>query len=149
MAVGNFKAFWSFRQNLDNGNIDWKTSPITMAVLDATYTLNRAHTLWSDVSAFEISDADYAQVALTGKQVLLDVSNRTVLDADDVTFGDPVTIAGKWGLIHVASGVPATSYLCGSIDLNVGSAANIGSTNALFRIGFDAEGIYRTTDVTA
>ena len=147
MAVGNFIPYDSFVYRVARGDFDFLVDTVKMLLLDNAYTpLPAAHDALDDISANEVDDGvftDYAQQTLAGKTITQDGSTRTVFDANDVDFGNAVTITARYAVIFKDSGTPATSWLMGYIDLNDGGSTAVSSTASDFDVGFNAAGIYR------
>lgn len=148
MAVGSFIAYNSFIYRamrdavLGESNLNGTYQAL---LLDNAYVPSLAHATLADVVANECTDPDYGRRNIAGLAVSQDGSSRTVIDANDVDFGNAVTIGARYIVIVCYTGVNATSYLVGYMDLNDGGAANVQSTNDDFDVGWNAAGIYRIT----
>jgi len=66
-----------------------------------------------------------------------------IFDADDVDFGDSVSISARYLVLWVDTGTGSTSYLMGYVDLNDGGSSNVSSTNSDFDIQWSSSGIYQ------
>lgn len=137
MSVGTFTLFNSGKEALlaDKANqINWETDAIVAVLLNASYTPNAAHTIFSDVSSTQISDAGYAPVVLSNKTVVR--TNGTILwDCDDINFGSNVSITAKRIVLIKRAGASlvASDQLIGHCDLNTTSnSATVSSTNSNF-----------------
>ena len=141
MAVSAFIPTQEFLLRLARQEFDFLGGTIRAALLTDAYTPNTAtHRVWTDVSAHECADADYAPQTLSGKTLAIDGSGRTVFDAADVSFGAAVSIAARYEMLYL-DGV--TDYLMGYFDLNDGGTGNVSSINSTFSVAFDPGGILR------
>ena len=146
MAAGNFIPYRSFVLKTARQEFDFLGATIQALLANVGYTPNVAtHDALDDVTANEIADAGYARQTLGGKTIAVDGSGRTVWDANDVDFGNAVTLAAKYMILFLSTGTPATSWLMGYVDLNDGVGSNVQSTSSDFDVGFNAAGIYRIT----
>lgn len=85
--------------SLVDGTTAWGTVSDVYAILVGSgYTFSRDHTEYSDVSAEEITDVDYApqDVPAAGRSVALS-TNDVLFDCGDVSFGSEVTIDASGG----------------------------------------------------
>ena len=152
MAVGAFKMYKSFQYRamrdamLGESNI---AGTLKAALLDNAHTPSlTAHSTWNDVSGDECADGDYAEQTITGLAIGQDGSSNTTIDANDVDFGNAVTISARYLVLYYDTGTPTTSYLVGITDLNDGGAANVSSTADDFDISWPAGGFYTITPAT-
>lgn len=140
MAVGTFTLTYDGKLNWLNGSIDPDTDTLVgVLVLNAHTPSLENDNLYSDISANECADGDYAPVVLTG--VALTRSGATVkLDANLVNYGDPVTIAARYiYVVRRATGtLAAGDLILGYMDLNDGGSANVASTASTFSVDWDA-----------
>lgn len=143
MAAGSFVANPNGVLSVWKQEIDFLNDTIKATLLTSSYTYSAAHQYLSDVSANEASGV--TRQTLANKTITLDGSNRTVLDADDVDFGNNVSLSAKYMQIFQDTGNPATSRLLGYVDLDSGGSTNLSSVNSDFDIAFNALGIYRVT----
>lgn len=128
-----------------NGEVDFDTHTIKVALLSQSYTPNQdADQVWSDVSANEVTGTGYTAggATLSNKTVTYDGSNNvTVLDGDDVTWGSS-TITARYAVIYDDNGAAANEkVLMGYVDFGMNQA----STNGNFTLTWDAGGIFRFT----
>lgn len=128
-----------------NGEVDYDTDTIKVALLSQEYTPNQdTHQVWSDVSSNEVTGTGYTAggATLSNKTVTYDGSNNvTVLDADDVTWGSS-TITARYAVIYDDNGAaPNEKVLMGYVDFGMNQA----STNGNFTLTWDAGGIFRFT----
>jgi len=111
------------------------------AILVNGYTFSAAHTAYSDVSASELADVDYAQEALTTKTVAVD-TNKIVYDCDDISFGTTVSIGPADGIVIIKGTAGAANagddllfYAPFSPAVTSTSAAfSVNTTNGLYEI---------------
>lgn len=106
-------------------------------LLDANHTFDEANNTVSDISANEITDADYSRQALT--TVAVTQSTGTVnIDADDITFGTNVSISANHAVIYTVGTDDTDSYLMEHI--NFGELQE--SVNGEFSLVVDTNGLY-------
>ena len=116
--------------------------------------VNNAHTpsvinddVYSDVSANECADGDYA-AQVVANLLWSQVSSRNFkLDADDIDFGNTVSIASRYiYLVKRAGGsLVAGDLILGFIDLNTGGSTNVSSTAGNFDYACPAAGLFTET----
>lgn len=128
-----------------NGEIDYDTHDIRVALLGSGYTPNQdTQQVWLDVAASEVTGTGYTAggASLSNKTVTYDPTNNvTVLDADDVTWASS-TITARYAVIYDNAGADAGSkVLMGYVDFGMNQA----STNGNFTLTWDAGGIFRFT----
>jgi len=146
MAAGNFVPYAKFVFHTQRQAFDFLGATIKALLLANAHTPNmNGHEFLSDIVANEIADAGYVRQSLSGKTITQDGSNRTVYDADDVDFGNAVSLTARYMALFLDTTVAGTSKLMGLIDLNNGGSTAVSSTNSDFDIGFNAAGIYRIT----
>jgi len=144
MAAGNFIPYDEFVFRLAQQEFDFLNGTMEAILLDDAYTPDTAaHTVIGDISSQEIGDTDYSRQTLANKSITQDGSGRTVFDADDVDFGNSVSISARYMVLALNTGTGSTSYLMGYVDLNDGGTGNVSSTNSDFDVAFSADGIYR------
>lgn len=83
---------------LADGSISFGNANV-YAVLVTGYTFSAAHSTYSDISANEITDADYSPADVAGKSVAASGTN-ILYDSGDISFGTEVSIAAE-GVIFV------------------------------------------------
>ena len=134
-------AFNSGALALADASVDF-ASDACYAILVNGYTLNKAHTAYSDVSSSELSTAgDYAPVALAGKAVSI-VSGKIRYNCNDIAFGDPVSIGPTDGLV-ILKGTAATPQAADPL-LFYAPLSDLQSTDAVFSVNVPA-GLYELT----
>lgn len=107
----------------------WDAGPFAFALLSSAYTQDDADTEWGDVSANEITDTDYAQVAASSLS-LVQSGNKVQLSSGNASFGTSVTIEAKF-LVCVAGTAGAlnsTDKIIYTVDLDTTTS---GSTIAV------------------
>ena len=119
---------------------DWVNDAFYAILLDVSYTPSDAHSTYSDVSAAETTDVDYAPVALTGKTKST-VAGEARIDSDDLEFGTNVSISAAY--VAVLKGTAAAPVAGDKLlfygDLDTGSG-NVSSTNSVFAARANANG---------
>ena len=140
MAVGAFTLTYDGKLNWLNGAIDPDTDTLVGVLVDNAHTPSLENdNLYSDISTNECADGDYSPVVLTG--VALTRSGGTVkLDANIVSYGDPVTISARYIYVVRRAGgsLVAGDLILGYMDLNDGGSANVSSTTAVFSVDWNA-----------
>lgn len=123
------------------GEIDLLNDTLKVALLDNTYVPDRDNdSVFGDVSGSEIA-AGLGYTAggetLAGKSVTKDnLNDWAMFDCNDVSGWSAATFTGaRYGVIYVASGVPATSYLIYLVDLDF-------LRNAPLELIWNASGIF-------
>jgi len=97
----------------------------------------------------ECADGDYDQIALTGEAVA-EESNKVRFDCDEISFGDTVSITGRY--LYILEGTAATPVagdeIIGHIDLD--GADNVSSVNAKFSFNpATTEGLFEVSRTAA
>jgi len=144
MAVGKFNLVDNAVENIFNGNIDLDADNMTAILLSATHAWNPLDAILSDISANEIADVGYAQVAISG-QVVNQITNGMKFDCADIDFGNAVTITAKWLYIIVGTsgGLLAGDLILGGMDLDdTNGTAVQSSTAGDFDIAINASGLF-------
>lgn len=134
MPVGAFTPYNDGKERFGNGTIDWDTDAITAVLCTASYTPAATHSTYSDVSATECADGDYAQQQV-GTKTVSETGGTVTLDSADISFGNPVTITAKY-LIFVkgtAASLIAGSELFGYVNLDTGGGS-VSSTASEFTV---------------
>lgn len=132
---------------LVDGTTAWGDVADVYAILvSSAYTFSRAHTQYSDVSANEITDVDYAaqDVPAAGRTVAL-ATNDVLFDSGDVTFGAEVTIDASGGGIIFLLGAEATPQAADPLLFYWGLPDPASSTAGTFTVRVP-NGIIRITD---
>jgi hypothetical protein len=133
MAAGAFKFYDKALLAIANGTINLNTNTLVMVLCGTGYTPNKAlDDTYSDLSAHIITDPDYAPVVISGKTFTIPSGDEVLFDANDVSFGSPVTISAKWAPIVVRAGgaLSAGDLLLGYVDLNTASGSAVLSSTA-------------------
>lgn len=138
MAAGAFKFYDNALLAIANGTINLNTNTLVMTLTGTGYVPNKAtHSLYSAVSANIIPDAGYTPQVLAGKTFTIPSGDEVLFDANDVSFGNPVTLSAKWAVVVVRAGgaLAGTDLLLGFVDLNTDSgAAMLSSTAGAFTV---------------
>lgn len=143
MPAGTFQLFNEGKRRTISGEVQLGSETLTMVLMTAAYTPSVAQSTFANISANEVTDADYSPQALTGVSVTL--SNNTVLfDADNVSFGTDVSIEAKYAVILAGTG-SGTDPLIAYVDLNTESGtATLRSVKSTFEVRLP-NGIYEAT----
>jgi len=145
MAMGKFKVTGNAIYHINSGNIDPDADQMTAVLLDENHVWSDNHETWADILANEVDVGqfpDYTQVAVSG-QVVTKITNGCSFDANDIDFGNDVTITAKWCYIVVGTpgSLSPTDVLFLGADLETASGtATKSSTNGDFDVGFDVAG---------
>lgn len=135
MAAGNFTLYDNAKLLLMNGGLNMASDTIAAVLLTDEYTPDAAHDTFSDVSASEVADTDYAEKAVTGENVAL-ASGAVTVDVDDISFGSEVTITAKYLVLVLgtAGSLAGTDKLIGYCDLNTTAGGSVSSTDGDFSV---------------
>lgn len=134
MSAGNFTLYDSAKLLLLNGGLNMSSDTITAALLTDSYTPSGTHDTWSDVSADEVTDSDYAEKALASESVT-GSSGTVTVDSGDISFGSSVTITAKYLVLVLgtAGSLASTDKLIGYCDLSSGGGS-VSSTAGNFSV---------------
>lgn len=133
-----------------SNTIDLENDTFRWVLVDNAHTPSLAlDNVFSDISANECTDADYASQLAAGLAWTNPTSRDFVLDATDIDFGNSVTISARYCyLVRDADAngtLVAGDLIVGFYDLNDGGAANVSSTNGNFDIAHNAAGMFTET----
>lgn len=150
MAAGNFIPYTiNMTDPVVSGGIDLDSDTIVCVLLGAGYTPGRTtHSLWSDISAQEISGTGYtAGGAALANKTMTHSGGTGTFDADDVSWATATITAKYAALVRRAGGsLVSGDLLIGYVDLNTASgSATVSSTGATFQITWNASGILTVT----
>ena len=126
-----------FLYNLMIGNIDLSTASIYCALLTSSYTPDKDHNVWSDVSGNEVVGVGYTSggKALSGKSVSQDDSNdKGIFLADNLVWTD-ASFTARYAVLY---NVTDPSELICLIDFGSNKVSN----NQDFNIIWDTESIF-------
>lgn len=152
MAAGNFIPYTTnMTDPVVSGGIDLDSDTIVIVLVSASYTPNRlTHSLWSDVSAYEVTGTGYT----AGGQALANKANTYdsgtgigKWDADDVVWSSS-TIEAKYAVLVRRAGGSLVSgdLLIAYVDLNTASgSATLASAGGAFTLAWNASGIMTVT----
>tara|TARA_R110000823_G_scaffold31226_5_gene89111 strand:- start:605 stop:1048 length:444 start_codon:yes stop_codon:yes gene_type:complete len=147
MPAGSFTLYNSAKLDIHEGtiNLDTGGDTILAILLTVGYTPVATHSTYADVSANLVADGDYSDQVVTG-QDLVETAGVVTFDANDVSYGNPVTITAKYiVLMKRTTGTKAAGDpLIGYMDLETGGGS-VSSTNAPFQLAWNASGIYTAT----
>lgn len=151
MAVGEFiftdPGFLAVRK----GTIDLENDTIVGVLVDNAQTPSVVNDdVYSDISANECTDADYTATfaeghVITGIAWTQTATRNFKLDANDLDFGNSVTIAARYLYVvrRAGASLVAGDLIVGYMDLNDGGSANVSSTNGDFDPGWNvSNGLY-------
>lgn len=142
MAV-SAKLYGSFPAKLANGEVDWDTNTIKVALTTSSYTPNQdTHDYFDDITNQVVGTGYTAGGAtLASKTVNYDSgTNATTFDAADVTWSTS-TITARYAIIYRDTTVASTSPLIGYVDFG----ADVISSGGDFTIQWNASGIFTIT----
>lgn len=139
MAAGAFVLYNEGKEDLFT--VDADAQAYRWALVLAAYTPAATHVTWSEVSANETVDGDYAQQNATGVSIT-QTAGTVTFDIGDVDFGNTVTITAKYLVLiqGTVAGGAGTDRLVGYVDLNSGGGS-VSSTSGNFDITINASGI--------
>jgi len=148
MPVGNVIPFTiNMTDPVVSGGIDLDTDTIVAVLLGAGYTPGRTtHSLWSDVSAQEVTGSGYTAggVALANSAVTHSAGTGK-WDADDVSWTTATITAKYVALVRRAGGSLVNGdLLIAYLDLDT-AGGTVSSTAATFAVNFNAAGIMTIT----
>ena len=126
-----------FLANLANKIVDWEADDIRVALVESSYTPNKDHTQWSDVSGDEAAGTAYTAGGeqLGTGTVLEDVTNDLAkLDGDDVEW-ETATITAYYAVLYDST--LGGDDLIACIDFGEDKSASGGT----FKIEWNASGI--------
>lgn len=141
MAVGSFTFTDPGYLAVRKGTIDLENDTIVAILVDNAQTPSVVNDdVYSDVSGNECADGDYTAQVVANLAWTETSSRNFKLDADDVDFGNSVTISARYlYLVRRAGGsLVAGDLIVGYMDLNDGGGSNVSSTNGDFDPGWNA-----------
>ena len=150
MAAGNFIPYTiNMTDPAVSGGIDLDSDTIVAVLLSASYTPGRTtHSLWSDVSAYEVSGTGYsAGGSALANKTMTHSSGTGTWDADDVSWAT-ATLTAKYVVLVRRAGVSLVSgdLLIGYMDLNTASgSATVNPSGAALTVQWNASGILTVT----
>ncbi|HEV7282288.1 MAG TPA: hypothetical protein VGN57_18950 [Pirellulaceae bacterium] len=125
---------------LMKADTDLESATIKVALLTSSYTPNKDHDFFDDVSTYEASGTGYTAggATLGSKTVTKDDTNdRGVFDAADVSWASS-SITARYAVVYRSTGTASTSPLLALIDFG----SNYTSSNAAFSITWNPSGIF-------
>lgn len=129
----------SFKADLLNGNIDFASDTIKVALVTSSYTPNQdTHDFFNDITN-EVTGTGYTAggATLGTKSVTQDdTDNEGVFDAADTTWSSS-TITARGAVVYKDTGVDSTSNLICYFDFGSDQSSSSGD----FTIQWNAEGI--------
>lgn len=144
MATGNITPYYSFKDKLLDGLIDFDGHSFKVALFTSSYSPAVATDAeMADISANEVSGTGYT----TGGAALNNVTTTpsgatTTVDADDVQWSG-ASFTAKYAVIYddTVSGDPLIAYL----DLDTSAAAGVTVSTGTLEIRWNASGILTLT----
>lgn len=132
-------------KNITSGLCGWATTyNITCALLTNDYTPNEdTDEIWTDVSSYEVTDAEYAQVEITVTPPSYVAETKTIFYScteDEIVWGDPtaVTFDARYLVVYADTGTDATDFLIGYVDF--GEIKSVVAST--FTFTFDENGLF-------
>lgn len=99
-----------FFRNAALGKMIWSGDCLKVALLTSTYTISRAHTAFSSVSAYQAVGTGYTAGGKTATGCTVTEATATKLDASDVTWPSS-TITARFAAIHNVTS-PRSGLVC-------------------------------------
>lgn len=142
MAAGQFTLYDSGHLSFFDGTFAFATDTIVCVLLSDTYTPASTHSTYADISADEITDADYA-VQTVANATVTQSSGTVTVTCDPVSFGSAVTISAQYAVLvrRASTALASTDLLVGYVDLNSGGGM-VSSTNSEFTVSPSASGLF-------
>lgn len=130
--------FPKFKERLGKGEFALNSDTLTCLLLTASYTIDLTDDVLADLSN-ECADGDYSRQNLTGVTWTLNTDlGMMTLDANNIDFGDPVTITAKYAVIF--DNTHASDALVAICDLNL--SGSVVKTTEEFLITLPVSGIW-------
>lgn len=130
MASGIYNRF---KANLFNKEVDMEADTLKVALLDSSHSFTATNTVWTDVSANQISGTGYTSGGATLANGAVTEAATTKFDADDVSW-----TSGSFTTAHaVIYDSTVSDNLIASIDFGGDQTVASGT----FTIQWDADGI--------
>lgn len=132
---------------LAEGSLDWiaPANVFRALLVDATYVFSSAQAYVSDVSSFEVSDASYARIDVTGRTASIDVpGERGLMDCNNLIFPSLTGITSTGAIIYKQIGgndlTPDNDPLFCFVDFPTTSATGLN-----FLVELDPDGLVALT----
>jgi hypothetical protein len=142
----SLELFNSFRQYVADGTIDLDSGDVYMALVTSAYTKNLGHTIWSQVSGYEVaSGTGYTTngANVVGNDVTYSGTTAT-FDANDLTFS-ALTKTFRFGVLYINATVNGTIKPLIAIALFDSTPADVTVSGVDFTITWNASGIITWT----
>lgn len=141
MAAGTPQMYNAALERIGNSTADWDADNHYWTLHTNAFTFTATNTQFSNVSASEVGDADYAKKDTTAESVS-ESAGTVTFDAADAVFGPSVTITARWivwveGTVATTAGTDLLVFAC---ELDTGG--DVSSTNGDFTIQWNASGIF-------
>ena len=142
MSAGNYTFYNEFKESLAKADIDLNADTFIAILLTSAFTPNVATQVnLADITASEVSDADYSRVTLTNVSVT-ESGGTVTFDADDCNFGSAVTITAKY--LAIFDDTVTNDPLIVYVDLDTGGGS-VSSTSSTFQVTQNASGLFTLT----
>ena len=133
----------ALRKYLGDGTIDWDSDTVMVAMLNSSYTLNAAHSIFADVSANEVaagSGYSTGGVALANKSVTLAGAVAKYI-ADPATWSS-ITKTYRWLAIYSLKTENGVVNPLIALILVDNTPADVVITAADYSVQWNANGIF-------
>jgi len=138
MAV-TAELYAKFFENALRGNLDdlEGADNLECMLLDANHSFSETDEFVNDIVANEIDDADYSRQSLTNVAVTQN-TNEVNVDADDINFGNEVTISASYAVIYQSQTDDTDSPVMFHVDFD----GEQESADGEFTLEVHADGLY-------
>jgi hypothetical protein len=137
------KLYGRFPAKLANGEIDWDTHTIKVALCTSAYTPDQDFHEYFDDITNQITGTGYTTggATITGKSVTYDlIEKRTSFSGDSVVWSAS-TLTARYAIIYRDTGITSTSPLISYVDFGTNAISSGGD----FTIDWDIAGIVTVT----
>jgi hypothetical protein len=140
------EVFNSFRQYIADGTIDLDANNLYLALATSSYTKNLAHTIWSDISTYEVANGSgyTTDGANLGTNDVTYSGTTATFDAADITFAS-ITKTFRFGVLYVNATVNSIVKPLIGIILFDNTPADVTVSGVDFTITWNASGILTWT----
>lgn len=135
--------YGTLHDKLYQGDLDLDAGEITCALMGTGYTFEFDQELFTEIEEDEVDDEeypDYSRQVITNNTVIYDPAENpraVTFDADDVNFGDQVTIDARFAVLF-ATGEDHNQELIACVDF----LEERGSVDGAFEIQWHEDGIF-------
>ncbi|MCR9254704.1 MAG: hypothetical protein NXI16_01240 [Alphaproteobacteria bacterium] len=144
MAAGNFVVYGLAKQALLTGDIDINSGTFVGVLLTSSYTPDAvAHSLWSDVSANEVSGTGYTAGGAALTMAISHASGTVTVDETTNPSWPASTLTAKYFVIVQRAGgsLVAGDRLLAFVDLDTGGGS-ITTTSQTLQVTMNASGVF-------